>query len=61
MPHGSAWNGYEFVFAIGPATQPLDENWAENGLVDEFDWLLKKRSLEWLEENGVKTCVENWK
>tara|TARA_Y100000034_G_scaffold48528_1_gene59907 strand:- start:2013 stop:2720 length:708 start_codon:yes stop_codon:yes gene_type:complete len=60
-PSGYHYNAVEYVDTIARSEQPLDESWVSTGaLEDEFNWLLKKRSLEWLSERGVDRQVKAW-
>jgi hypothetical protein len=55
------YNSNKYVSTVARSEQPLDESWVSTGAMeDEFNWLLKKRSLEWLDDNGVVSQVETW-
>ena len=59
--NGYSYNSNKYVSTVARSEQPLDESWVSTGAMeDEFNWLLKKRSFEWLESNGVVTQVEKW-
>ena len=49
-----------YVETIAPSTQPLDPEWVDLG-ADAFEWLLKKRTKEWLEDRGMITLIDQWK
>jgi hypothetical protein len=58
---GYYYNSNEYLSTVARSTQPLDESWVSTGaLEDEFNWLLKKRSLQWLADHGVLRQVEVW-
>jgi len=58
---GYGWYSPSITEVVGRSTQPLDEEWATNGLKDEFAWILKKRTADWLRSNNITRCVDNWK
>jgi len=59
--NGYYYNSYRYQATVARSEQPLDESWVSTGVMeDEFNWLLKKRSLEWLDDNGVVSQVETW-
>ena len=59
---GYYYNSVMFTSTVAPSTKPLDESWVSNeALADEFEWVTKKRSEEWLEGRGVPALVEAWK
>jgi hypothetical protein len=46
---------------VASSTQPLDESWVSTGaLANEFEWLTKKRSFEWLKDRGIDSLVDKW-
>ena len=58
---GYYYNAVEYKEVVARSEQPLDESWVSTGaLEDEFNWLLKKRSLEWLTERGVDQQIQAW-
>lgn len=54
------WNNVSYVETIARSTQPLDPEWVEDG-ADAFDWLLKKRTKQWLEERKCLDAINRWK
>ena len=57
---GHRWNTVDFVETIAPSQQPLDQEWVERD-ADAFEWLLKKRTKEWLEERSMLSIINQWK
>ena len=55
------WNTLEYVSTVAVSTQPIDESWATTeALANEFEWVTKKRSKEWLAERNVVELVKGW-
>ncbi len=55
------WNSLEYVSTVAVSTQPIDESWATTeALANEFEWVTKKRSKEWLAERNVVELVKGW-
>jgi len=64
VPRPSWWGSYsicKFVQVVGPSKTPLDEKWVTDGMKNEFDYLLKKRSLERLEDYRIIRQHDKWK
>ena len=64
MAVGSNYHYYgtaRLIEVIGRSEKELDESWVTDGLVDEFDWLTKKRTETKLEEYGILAAIEKWK
>ena len=64
VPMPSWWGSYgicKFVQVVGPSKTPLDEKWVTDGMKNEFDYLLKKRSLERLEDYRIIRQHDKWK
>ena len=58
---GYYWNTVTYASTVAPSTKPLDESWvSEEALADEFTWVTKKRSYEWLEGRGVPSLIDAW-
>ena len=58
---GYYYGAVNYQSTVARSELPLDESWVSTGAMeDEFNWLLKKRSLEWLTDNGVVRQVETW-
>ena len=57
----SYWNSALYTSTVAPSEQPLDESWVSTGaMANEFEWLTKKRSLEWLNHHGIVDLVDRW-
>lgn len=54
------WHSVTLMETIAPSTQPLDSDWVDRD-ADAFDWLLKKRNKEWLEQRGCLDIIDRWK
>ena len=55
------WGSVEYRETIARSTNPLDESWVSTeALANEFEWVTKKRSKEWLDTNGVIDTVKEW-
>jgi hypothetical protein len=64
LPGPRWWGSYnicKFVEVVGASKTPLDEKWVTEGMKDEFDFLLKKRSLEQLTCCLIITQHDKWK
>tara|TARA_Y100000310_G_C20422181_1_gene687189 strand:- start:56 stop:586 length:531 start_codon:yes stop_codon:yes gene_type:complete len=62
LASGNSWYGYvDFVETIGRCETPLDEEWVKEGLKDEFEWLLKKKTMERLDEENIISAIDYWK
>ena len=57
---GNRWNTVELVTTIAHSKQPLDPEWVDRD-ADAFEWLLKKRNKEWLEEREILSAIDRWK
>ena len=56
----SYWYAAELLEVIGKSTKEFDEEWVTTAPEDEFAWLTKKRSYEWLRENSVISAITEW-
>tara|TARA_B100000123_G_C25675718_1_gene404015 strand:+ start:58 stop:585 length:528 start_codon:yes stop_codon:yes gene_type:complete len=56
----SRWNSVQLVSTIAPSKQVLSEDWIDNQ-ASAFEWLLKKRTSEWLDERGCTPIIDRWK
>jgi hypothetical protein len=57
----SYWNSLEYISTVAVSTKPIDESWATTeALANEFEWVTKKRSHEWLDERKVVGLVKGW-
>lgn len=56
----SYWRAAELREVIGKSTKEFDEEWITTAPEDEFTWLTKKRSYEWLRENSVISAITEW-
>ncbi len=56
---GGRWNQVQFVQSIAPAKQPLDPEWIDRD-ADAFEWLLKKRTKQWLDDRGCLNAINQW-
>lgn len=45
---------------ISPSPTPLDEGWVQQARQDAFDWLSKKRNLEWIKNKGLSDLIDGW-
>ena len=64
LPKPRWWGSYmiaRFVSVIGPSKTPLDEKWVTEGMKNEFDYLLKKRSFDRLTELRIIGQHDKWK
>jgi len=64
LPAPRWWGSYniaKFAGVVGPSKTPLDEKWVTEGMKDEFDFLLKKRSLERLQDCNIICQHDRWK
>ena len=60
-PDTNQWGSKTFINrVISPSPTPLDEEWVKNARQDAFDWLSKKRNLEWLTNKSVVGLVDLW-
>ena len=60
-PDENQWGSRTFFNrVISPSPTPLDEEWVENARQDAFDWLSKKRNLEWLTNKSIVGLVDLW-
>ena len=57
---GRYWVSMEFHKVIGKSEQPLSEEWVTS-YRDAFDFLVKKRSFERLQEDGIVALIDKWK
>ena len=48
-----------YIETISRSTQPLDQEWVTNG-ADAFEWLLKKKSYEWLKARDMHNTITRW-
>ena len=58
------WGRYgtaKFVSQVGRSVTELDEAWVSDGLQEEFSFLTKRKSYDWLEENGIIKAIDQWK
>ena len=61
VSNGSYYGYVSFVETIGRCETPLDEEWVKEGLKDEFEWLLKKKTKEKLEDEYLIQAINRWK
>jgi len=54
------YNEAELLEVIGKSDRAFDDEWVTNAPEEEFAWLTKKRSLEWLEENRILKAIQTW-
>ena len=54
------YHSAELLEVIGKSTKEFNEEWVTTSPEDEFAWLTKKRSYEWLEDNGVLSAIKEW-
>ena len=54
------WSCVEFHKVIGKSEKPLSEEWVTS-YRDAFDFLVKKRSFERLQEDGIVALIDKWK
>ena len=46
---------------VSPSPTPLDEEWVRDGYSEAFEFLVKKRSLEWLQTTGkAESLIDEW-
>ena len=46
---------------VSPSPTPLDEEWVRDGYSEAFEFLVKKKSLEWLQTTGkAETLIDEW-
>jgi len=61
-PTGGFYQEGAYLETMAPSKEPLDEAWVSTtAMSNEFEWLTKKRSYEWLVAHGVHDVVEEWK
>ena len=53
------WGSWYVSKLLSPSEHPLDENWV-TGYKDAFNLMLKKRSLEQLDSDGVTSLIFKW-
>jgi hypothetical protein len=56
----SYYNRAELLEVIGKSEKVFDDEWVTNAPEEEFAWLTKKRSYEWLDTKGVLALIEKW-
>ena len=64
LPAPRWWGSYniaKFTEVVGPSKTPLDEKWVTEGMKNEFDFLLKKRSLAQLDDYRIIGQHDKWK
>ena len=51
-----------FISAVvSPSPTPLDEEWVRDGYSEAFEYLVKKKSLEWLQTTGkAESLINEW-
>ena len=54
------YNEAELLEVIGKSDKVFDDEWVTNAPEEEFVWLTKKRSLEWLEKNRILKAIQLW-
>ena len=54
------WDCLELYKVIGNSKKPLSEEWVTS-YKDAFDFLVKKRSFERLQEDGIVGLIDKWK
>jgi hypothetical protein len=54
------YNEAELLEVIGKSDRVFDDEWVTNAPEEEFVWLTKKRSLEWLEKNRILKAIQLW-
>ena len=59
MYRSHRWNQSALVETIAPSKQPLDPEWIERD-ADAFEWLLKKRTKQWLDDRGCLNAIKQW-
>jgi len=57
---GGRYNTAEYVETIAPSKQPLEADWVDRD-ADAFEWLLKKKTKEWLLERSCISSINRWK
>ena len=46
---------------VSPSPTPLDEEWVRDGYSEAFEFLVKKKSLEWLRTTGkAESLIDEW-
>ena len=46
---------------VSPSPTPLDEEWVRDGYSEAFEFLVKKKSLEWLQTTGkAESLIDEW-
>jgi hypothetical protein len=45
---------------ISPSPTPLDAAWVSDARQEAYDWLTKKRDIQWLEKKGITALVDLW-
>jgi hypothetical protein len=50
----------EYLETIAPSKTPLDPEWVSRD-ADAFEWLLKKRTKEWLVQRNILSIIDEWK
>jgi len=58
--HRRYYEASQFHNAIGRSDQPLSEEWVTS-YRDAFDFLVKKRSFEKLQQEGIVALIDKWK
>ena len=58
--HHRYYEEFQFDSVIGKSEQPLSEEWVMS-YRDAFDFLVKKRSYEKLQKDGVVALIDKWK
>ena len=56
----SYYNKAELVRVIGKSEKVFDDEWVTTAPEEEFTWLTKKRSLEWLRKMGILALIKKW-
>jgi hypothetical protein len=55
-----SWKSHQFVSVLSPSETPIGEEWIEEGHRKSLEFLVKKRSLEKLDSEGVTALIDLW-
>ena len=53
------WGSWYVSKLLSPSEHPLDESWVTD-YKEAFDLMLKKRSNEQLDNDGITSLIDNW-
>ena len=56
------YRSLQYVSTVAPSKDILDESWVSTeAMADEFAWLTKKRTAEWLQQKEVPQTIAMWR